>query len=156
VLALGLVLLAIFNLPEGDCYGVEDDDGSAEILLLIVTPAASLACLAAGALRSASLARAGGDLHRQLRVVGVGSLVALVATGAIASDGNGLQYLGVLCAVGTAATAVALLVLIIAWLAGRGPDDVGLLLPVYLFGAGLFVYPLFAWMGLLLSSGGFC
>jgi hypothetical protein len=156
VLALGLVLLAIFNLPEGDCYGVEDDDGSAKILLLVVTAVASLACLAAGALRSASLARAGGDLRRQLRVVGVGVLAALVAAGAFASDGDGVDYIGWLCVVGTAATAVALLVLIIAWLAGRGPDEVGLLLPVYLFGAGLFVYPLFTWIALAINAGGFC
>jgi len=58
--------------------------------------------------------------------------------------------------VGLFLTGLALLALLVAWVARVRPARVGLLLPLYLFGAALFAYPLVGLLGLLISSGVGC
>jgi hypothetical protein len=48
---------------------------------------------------------------------------------------------------------MALLSLLVAWVAGLRIDQLGVLLPLYLLGAAVFAYPLVGLLGLLVSSG---
>jgi hypothetical protein len=122
----------------------------------VATAAASLGCVAAAVLRFVSLARAGRDLRRQLGIVAAGFAAALVLIALLAEARTAIDLFGWLCVVGATATALALPALLVALLAGRKADDVGLLLPFYLLGAGLFVYPLFTLFALAVNSGGLC
>jgi hypothetical protein len=54
------------------------------------------------------------------------------------------------------ATAIALLVLLGAAAFRRRANDVGLLLPAYLIGAGLFVIPSLALLGAIFKSDALC
>ena len=54
---------------------------------------------------------------------------------------------------GPGLTAIALLWLLLGWARGRRPDEVGMLLPVYLIGLGLFAYPFIALIATLSNSG---
>jgi hypothetical protein len=49
-----------------------------------------------------------------------------------------------------------MLLLLVAAIAGRKPDDVGLLLPFYLAGTALSVYPALVLIALALDSGVGC
>jgi hypothetical protein len=54
---------------------------------------------------------------------------------------------------GLVLTGLALLSLVVAWVAGLRVNQLGVLLPLYLLGAALFAYPLVGLLGLLVSSG---
>jgi hypothetical protein len=154
---LALIVLAILNLPGSDCEsGGHDSTGLAEVLLLSVTLAASLGCVAAALFRIVLLARAGRDLGRQLGITVVALAAGLLLVVVLEQARTLVDFIGWLTVVGTVATALLLLTLIVAWLAKRRTNDVGMLLPLYLLGAGLAVYPLFSWFALAVNSGGLC
>jgi hypothetical protein len=152
---LVLIVLAILNLPGSDCES-DYSAGSAGVLLVALMAAGSLGCVGAAAVRIVSISRAGRDLVRNWTFVGGSVVVVLAVTAALTGDGGGEDFVAWLMVVGTGITALLLAVLVVAWLARRRLGDVGMLLPVYLLGAGLAVYPLFTWIALALTSGGLC
>jgi hypothetical protein len=100
-----------------------------------------------------NLGRAGAfNAGRDLTMVGI--VVAILVFAAAAATPRVLVQ--VLPLVGLLLTALALLALLIAWAAGLRANQVGLLLPLYLFGAALLAYPLVGLLGLVSSSGALC
>lgn len=152
VLGLLGILVVISFLPGSDCDGYGDDGITAnEIVLIALAATASLGCVAATVRRLAALGRAGSDLPALIAVSVLG-VAAILAIGALSSYG---VFWGSLV-IGTAMTGLGLLVLLISWLMGRNADQAGVLVPLYLLGAALFVYPGFTVLALAVNSGAFC
>lgn len=143
-------------MPGEDCDGVDDNGtGFPEIMLIAITGAASIGCVAAAGLRVVGLGRGREDLSRQLWL-GAGAAVLLVFVSSLPMYSDNGPVVTRIFVFGIGATALALLSLVVTWLAGRKPDDVGILLPLYLLGAGLFVYPAFTLLALAIDSGALC
>jgi hypothetical protein len=156
LLALVLMGLLFGALPEGACDESGDGDAAAYVLLGFGI-AVSAACLIGAVQRLVRLARRpGGIASRQLllAVVVVAILLVLAATLRLGGDSSAFYWQAWLVTV--PATGLALLILAVAALFRRESDDVGLLLPGYLAGAGLFVFPSLALLGGLIKSGGLC
>ena len=130
-------LVADAALPASNCDGVSVEASDfAKVAALVVIGAASLgACLAAAI-------RLGSSLRSR---DGRGPLAVLLAAAAIVLGALLLPIGGApviaLFVLGLAATWVALLGLLVMLAAGRSKDRTGPLLPVYLLGCGLFLYP---------------
>jgi hypothetical protein len=112
-----------------------------------VIGAASLAAVAAAAVRLMDAFRAD-DGHGPIAVAVAGCAIVL---GALLLP-YGAPIVGIL-ALGMAATAIALLALLAVLLVGRGAGPVAALLPVYLLGCGLFVYPSVLFLYAIGNSG---
>jgi hypothetical protein len=155
VLAFLLLFIVIAGTPGADCDGIADDHSGSEALTLTVAIAASLCALVAAWSRVAALRRGAGVAPWQI----VAALVALGLiglAGTLIDLGGNVDFIWGLGVVGVLATAAALLALVLAWMGRRGPDEVGLLLPAYLLGAAVFVYPGFGLLAIALKSGGLC
>jgi len=154
--ALFLLVLAIGALPGSDCSDSSHGTSAGEVLVAAVACAASVGCIAAGSYRLGAL------LFGEPRVSGLQVALAAVFVGltilaaGIYDSGRSVTFLGHILIVGTAATAVVFLVLVVALIARRTVDEAGLFVPLYLLGAGLFVYPIFALLALGASRGAFC
>ena len=123
-------------------------------MLIVVTSIASLSiCIAAG-VRLAALWRQG---HRALST---GSLRVVLAAALLVAALLGFEvvehWVGAVLYLGFLGTGLCLLILLVAWIARRDPDGVGLLVPLYLLGTALFIYPGLAVFALAIESGGFC
>jgi hypothetical protein len=157
VLALLVLFAVIASTPSADCDGSPDDLSAGEGITLVAAVVASLGALAAAAGRLAAMRRRAG-----IATLGnVGTAVAAVVVVVLLSTlldlgGSGVGYLWSIDFAGVLATAAALLALVVAWMLRRKPAEVGILLPLYLLGAALFVYPGFALLAIGLKSGAFC
>jgi hypothetical protein len=149
VLALVLIAIAVYPLPAGSCDGYEEDTGLAGIAVLVLTGVAVASCLAAASVRLVALKRAG--LSAAELGVLVGALPALALLTYLPPSSG--EYVLKAIALGCCATVVALLALVVNGLLGRHVGDVRVLLPLFLLGAALFVYPSLAMLGLAVSSG---
>jgi hypothetical protein len=136
-------LLAILFLatlvPDADC-GEEVHDGAAEIVLILVAIGAALLAVAGALYRLGAMVRATRFRLKDGAVLG---------TGAPGFDEEGLAIAGLVL------TGVALAALIVAAIARRRVDGVGVLLPIYLFGAA-WVYLLVGVLILFVKGGGGC
>ena len=143
----------IVELPAGDCDGYRNDAGLIGVALVVLTVASMLGCLAGAGYRIISL-RSGPGISRGeiLAVLGVIPVLAFFSLLANSWEADGELPFRIFL-VGVCATAVTFLALVVASLAGRKPNDVHLLLPVYLFGAALFVFPGLGLLALFISSG---
>jgi hypothetical protein len=148
VLLLPIAVLAL-SLPEVDCGGEGTDDGAEGAVLVGVAAIAAIAAVAAGLLRLMTMvlqseygARDGWILLASLIVVGVSGAAYGPAEGVGGSVAFGCLAL----------TGFALLALVGAAVAGKRVEAVGILLPVYLFGAA-YVYLALGAVALLASSG---
>jgi hypothetical protein len=155
---LGLVVLltAIADLPGVDCGESRPDGSSRETLLVVVTALASVATVAASCWRLAVLRRQG---RWRLSPWPVLVLAGLVLVCAAIGATEPRQLPGLLFAVflaGLLLTALALLTLAVGWARGRSVDDVGLVVPLYLFGMGLLCYPAITSVALIFNSGALC
>lgn len=157
LLLWGVVWMVVLSMPSASCEGYgNEDNGGQEVLLVVVVAAASLFTAAAAVLRLVNLRRAGAfKAGRDLTMVGI-ALAALAATAAATTSRFPSQAIQFLPLVGLLLTGLALLALLVAWAAGVRVNQVGLLLPLYLFGAALLAYPLVGLLGLASSSGVFC
>ncbi|MGH2975856.1 MAG: hypothetical protein ACRDLL_13455, partial [Solirubrobacterales bacterium] len=91
----------------------------------------------------------------QLTVAAVALLVLILTAGPLPIAPHTALYWR-LCLICIPVTGLLLLVLLGAALLRRSRADVGLLLPAYLLGAGVFVYPSVAVVTLALKSGALC
>jgi hypothetical protein len=157
LLLWAVVWMVVLSMPSASCEGNgSEDTGGQEVLLVVVVAAASLFTAAGALFRLVNLGRAGGfKAGRDLTMVGV-VVAALVAAAAATTSRFPSQAIQVLPLVGLLLTGLALLALLVAWAAGVRANGVGLLLPLYLFGAALLAYPLVGLLGLASSSGVFC
>lgn len=138
VLALILVYsVADAALPASDCDGISDEaSGFAQGIALLVTAGASLLCLAAAARHFVRLRRAGSVAASPAIALGA----AVVLFGALLiSTGN--EAIVPFVVVGLIATALCFVVLAGFVAARRTIDEVGVVLPLYLTGMAVFLYP---------------
>jgi hypothetical protein len=156
LLALVLMGLLFAALPETACdESANDSVGAWGIFLLGI--GAAVGCLVAAVVRVIGLSRRPGGIPRwqivtALAVVGV--LLAVAGT-VVSVEGEPSFYWQTWVAA-TPATVIALLVLLVAAALRRRANDVGLLLPAYLIGAGLFVIPSLALLGAIFKSDALC
>jgi hypothetical protein len=162
LLAFLLVGIAATQVPVPDCLGAGtgagSDDGEPVAIMVSLAGVASLLALGGAVQRLLALRRAGAfSLRRDGTIGAVVAIALLLATAVPASRrgdlGAGLEGLFL---AGLALAVLALLLLLVAWAARRRLDGVGVLVPAYLIGAGVFAYPLVAFLGLVSSSGVFC
>ncbi|HEU4736626.1 MAG TPA: hypothetical protein VFS48_06335 [Solirubrobacterales bacterium] len=147
LLAWVAVWIAALSMPASDCDGSGTDAGAEEALLIALVAVASLAAAAAALWRFVSLALADAfSAGRDLTLVG--SAVALVLVTVVVTSRAEVIFV-----TGLVLTGLALLSLVVAWVAGLRVNQLGVLLPLYLLGAALFAYPLVGLLGLLVSSG---
>jgi hypothetical protein len=147
LLAWVVVWIAVLSLPASDCDGTGTDAEAEQALLIALVAAASLATGAAALWRFVSLSAANAfSAGRDLTLVGSVVAAVLLAV-AVTSQVEAIFVTGLVL------TGLALLSLLVAWVAGLRVNQLGLLLPLYLLGAALFAYPLVGLLGLLVSSG---
>jgi hypothetical protein len=150
LLAWAAVWSAALSMPASDCDGYGPDSGEEEVLLIVLVAVASLAAAAAALWRLVGLGNANSFSAGRDLTTGGGVVVALALAAVASAPRDRIEVVPV---AGLLLTGLALVVLLIAWAAGVRVNQVGLLLPLYLFGAALFAYPLVGLLGLLASSG---
>lgn len=150
LLAWAAVWTAALSMPAADCGGSGPDSGEEEVLLIVLVAAASLATAGAALWRLVDLGRANAFSAGRDLTIGGGAVVALALAAVASAPRDRIEAVPV---VGLLLTGLALVVLLVTWAAGVRVNRVGLLLPLYLFGAALFAYPLVGLLGLLVSSG---
>ncbi len=147
LLAWVVVWIAALSMPASDCDGYGADAGVEEATLIALVAVASLAAAAAALWRVVSLTLADAlSAGRDLTLVG-GAVASVLVTVAVTSR------VEVIFVTGLVLTGLALLSLLVAWVAGLRVNQLGALLPLYLLGAAVFAYPLVGLLGLLVSSG---
>lgn len=143
-----IVLLAL-SLPEVECGGEETEDGVDGAVLAVAVVLSAVATVAAGLYRLVKMA-----FDNQLRGRDgwalLASLLVVVASGVAYAPAE--SFAGGVAIGFLALTVLALLALVVAALARRGVEDVGIVLPIYLFGAA-YVYLGVGAIGFLASSG---
>lgn len=155
LLALALIGLLFAVLPETACdESAEGSAGSWSILLLGV--GAAVACLVAALVRVLGLRGMPGGIPRR-QVIATLVVVAILAVAAafVSIEAEPSFYWQAWVAA-VPATAIAFLLLLGAAVLRRRANDVGLLLPAYLIGAGLFVIPSLALLGAIVKSDALC
>jgi hypothetical protein len=150
LLAWVAVWTAALSMPASDCDGYGPDSGAEEVLLIVLVAAASLATAGAALWRLVGLGSANAFSAGRDLTIGGSALLALALAVLASAPRDRIEVVPV---VGLLLTGLALVVLLVAWAAGARLNRVGLLLPLYLFGAALFAYPLVGLLGLLASSG---
>lgn len=148
LLLLAVILVMALSLPQADCGGEGAEEGGS-LAFVVIACLSAIAAVAAGLVQLATMAwrdryraRDGWILLAALLVVAVSG----VAYGPAQGFGGGVAF-GCL-----ALTGVALLALVAAAVARMRVEDVGILLPIYLFGAA-YVYLGVGAVALLASSG---
>jgi hypothetical protein len=150
LLAWIVVWIAALAMPAADCDGYGTDSGRQEATLIVLVAIASLGTAAAALWSVVDLGRAGGFSAGRDLTIGGGAVVAFALAVVASAPGDRVEVIPV---VGLVLTGVALLALLVAWVARVRPARMGLLLPLYLLGAALFAYPVVGLIGLLASSG---
>jgi hypothetical protein len=153
-LVLLLVLFfAGFLLPPTDCSIIHDDSDPGRTAFAIVAGVCSLIAGVAAVARLASMWQQGAYLERDAWLGGLTLLLVAVSAGlALGGDDSALA---VCLLAGLALMALSFIALAVAAFLDKDTEDVGALVPVYLFGACL-TYPLLAWFALDLNSGTLC
>ena len=152
LLLLVVIVLVATQVPSAECGGENDVDDNPATALLVVTVAAVAAAIGAALYRIVAMATTERYSRRDGRVLGAALLVLAVSAIVGASAGTaaaGLAIGGLILA-GTAFVAI-----VVAAVARMGVDDVGILLPIYLFGAA-WVYLAFGVLVLFATSGVGC
>jgi hypothetical protein len=152
LILLGVIFFASYFMPDSNC-NEESIEGLGKSAFIAITGLAIVAVVGAGLMRLLELWRQDllqpGDIVLFAVVFLVAAAIAEVLDGG--PDGANSFLLG-----GVFVAPVALLGLIGAALSGRrGLDSVGMLLPVYLLGAGWFYY-VFAALIIDLAEGALC
>lgn len=156
VAALALLWVVLFATPGSHCEFDASVPTYAVVLIYAVAAAGSLGCLVAAAHCVAALRNGPSGLSSGQLNLAVVAVVALVLVDALLPIAGHTAFYWRLCVVCIPATAVLLLALLAAALLRRTREDVGLLLPAYLIGAAVFVYPSVAVVTIGLKNGALC
>jgi hypothetical protein len=149
---LVVIFFASSLMPDSNC-SEESIEGLGKSAFIAVTALAIIAVVGAGLLRLLQLWRQGLLRPANVALVAIAMLMAVVIAKVLdgGPDGANSFLLG-----GVILAPLALLGLVGAGLSGRrGPDSVGVLLPVYLVSAGWFYY-VFAALIIDLAEGALC
>ncbi len=149
LLLLFVIFAAAVQVPSVDCGGENADQDGPEAVLLALTVIAAAIAVAAGVLRLVLIGRANGFGRRDGWILALGVFVLGAATVYGAAQESAAAGLAV---GGFILTSIAFVALLGAVLLRLGADDVGVLLPIYLFGAA-WVYLAVAAIALLAKSG---
>jgi len=157
LVGLAVLLGAIAVLPSHGCgHGITLTDSTAGIFYLALAVAATVIAVGAGIWRFRALGGddagprggewrnddpADGRSWTDPRVIGAALFVVAVAALAILGGSEAATVLFFVVVLGLPATGGAFFLLLVAWVKRRKADEVGLTLPLYLLGSGLFVYP---------------
>ena len=155
LLALAFTGILFTALPEGACDESADGEMGAWVIFLWGV-GVSVACGVGAIQRLVRLIRARGGIPRRQAVLAVLTVATLAVLAAIVPIGGEAGVYWHAWAVATPATGLVLLILTAAAFLGRRADEVGLLLPAYLAGAGLFVFPSLALITALIKSDALC
>jgi hypothetical protein len=149
-----LFLLVAYFVPQASVCETEGNGlTTRDSILLGICGLASLGFAAAALRRFLALERQG----RIWR--GVGYAVVIVPVVGLALSfalPGGESLFGSLMGIGALLSGGSLLALFVAWIARRRVEEVGLLLPLYLTGAGVFCFPTLAGLVLVAGSGALC
>jgi hypothetical protein len=149
LLLLIAILAAAAQVPSVDCGGEDVDQDGPEAVLLVITVIATVIAVGAGVLRLALMGRDDCFSRRDGWILGVAVFVLVAAT----VSGGGQEDAAAGLAIGGFLLAgLAFVALLGAILWRLDVDDVGVLLPIYLFGAA-WVYLAVAVIALLAKSG---
>jgi hypothetical protein len=152
---LVVLFFAMILLPENGCEGGEDWlEGSGRIAFGSIAVLASLSVAVAGILRLVEIGRRHLLKERDTWLLAAVLLVAGIGAG-IGSDTGAEEALAGFLLSGLLLAIPSLIALFVAALKERTPDEVGILVPVYLFGMGM-GYLLLAWVVLDLNAGALC
>jgi hypothetical protein len=147
-----LLVLIAFSMPQSDCDGEGSEGGTIEVVLIVLSLLGALTAVGGGLFRLGALALRHSYRRRDLWIaVAAIALLAVVA----AVDGAGVGAGGTLAIWGGVMTGAAFLCLLAAAGGRLSVDEVGILLPIYLFGAAC-AYLMLAVLGLFISSGAGC
>jgi len=149
LLLLIAILAAAAQVPSVDCGGEDVDQDGPEAVLLVFTVLAAAIAVAAGVLRLVLMGRDDGFGRRDGWILGAAVFVLAAATAYGAGQGNAAAGLAV---GGFLLAGLAFVALLGAVLWRLDVDDVGVLLPIYLFAAA-WVYLAVAVLALLAKSG---
>jgi hypothetical protein len=140
VVALLAIYIVAVGLPAPECGEGGGATPGEMTTFWILVAVASLAGILAAAARLSALGRRGLLSGRHL----VGVLAVLLAGGVVVLGWGWVAVAGALIASGGVVAVASFLALLLAWLLGRGVDQVGVLLPVYLLSVAFFCYPAIA------------
>jgi hypothetical protein len=146
-----LILVVALQMPDHEC-GEGAGGGTTETILIAVVLVSVLAAIAAGLYRLGMMALHGRYGKRDAIVLAAAVLVVLATWAAGAGERS---FLDAALIAGLVIAPLALLALMGAAAARRDVEAVGVLLPVYLFGAA-YVYLAAGLLGILVSSGVGC
>ncbi|HEU4738909.1 MAG TPA: hypothetical protein VFS54_07490 [Solirubrobacterales bacterium] len=154
VLLIVVLLAAWISLPVDVCNAPpgEDDDGGGPVMWVVIA-LCSVAVGGAGLARLIAMWRSRSLGEGSARATVVLVAVAVVLMGALSVDSATLS--GVLLA-GLVLAGLTFTGLLVAALAGKEVEDVGLLLPVSLIALGFFGYPFFGYAAANANLGGLC
>jgi hypothetical protein len=150
IFALALLLCIILMLPFSDCG---ESTEYKEAVPLIFVALAILGVVGAGGLRVTTMVRRRRFRMRDGLILVAASIVLAMSSVLLASPNRGV--FGWLVPGILLLTGISLSGLIVAATAGRSVDAVGILLPIYLFGAA-FVYVILGWFVAAANNGAFC
>jgi hypothetical protein len=149
LLLLAAVVVAALSLPEVECGGEETEAGVDGAVLVALVVFSAVATVAAGLFRLVTM-----TLRRQYGSrdawILLAALLVVAVTGVAYAPAQ--SFAAGVAIGGLALTGLALLALVVAALARKRVEAVGILLPIYLFGAA-FAYLGAGALGLLVSSG---
>ena len=152
VVLLVVLFVVIASLPGVECGGEGAEGGTEAAVVVVLTILSSLATVAAGLLRLGAMALNRRFGRRDLAIAAAAALLLALAPLIDGSDRSAGESLAI---GGLVLTGLSGLGLMAAAVARLSIDAVGILLPMYLFGAA-YVYLLLGGIGLLAVSGAGC
>jgi hypothetical protein len=154
VLLIVVVFVALISLPSDVCNAPpgEDDDGGGPVMWAAIA-LCSVAVGGAGLARLATMQRNRSFGEGDAWVAATAVTVLAVLAGVFSAD---MPILSGFLLAGLALAGLAFVGLLIAVIAKRDVNDVGLLLPIYLLALGFFAYPLFGFAAANANLGGLC
>ena len=153
--AFFILLGSVFVLlPGSDCDG-SDPASAGRLLVSVIAAVVSVTAVAAGAFRLGTLV-SGRSRTSAIEVAVVLAILIGALLVVTPGDERSVDDLAEYMMAAGAASIAAWFCLTGAFVLRRTPEEVSLLLPVYLFGAGLGIFPILTWLAIGANAGAFC
>jgi hypothetical protein len=152
-LLLAVMIFATFLLPSTDCYSDADESSPGSVAFAVIAALSAVGVGAAAVYRVVAMWRQGSFTRRDSLVGGL-ALLAICVVAAL-PGGDSEDNLAWALIGGFLLMVVTFIALLVAAAVEKNLDEVGALVPLYLFGAAL-TYPLIAWFVLEIKAGAFC